>query len=336
MATKCFTPLLGKRIRVINLDACGNLPTSGTANSVLATDGFVTLTLSSEVDDGAEILTKKADGSICVNERLSSSFKRFTVGIEFCGVNPSLLSMITNANAYNDYAGNVAGFTVREGTIAKQFALELWTGIAGGNCTPGVAFSGGYLLLPFVSGGVIGDLEFNGESATNFSLTGGYTKGGNNWGVGPYNVVLASGAANEQQTITITGTPTGGTFTLTFQGQTTSNIAFNASAATVQSALLALSNMHSTDVVVTGGPGPGTPWVATFQGAYANVNVTQMTATSSLTGGTAPAVTVTTTTPGSAGASSPLPTAVDTNDHLLMMQTTLTPPVSACSPVAMP
>jgi hypothetical protein len=45
---------------------------------------------------------------------------------------------------------------------------------------------------------------------------------------------------NEVQRITITGTPTGGTFTLTFQGNTTAPIAYNASAATVVAALEAL------------------------------------------------------------------------------------------------
>ena len=39
--------------------------------------------------------------------------------------------------------------------------------------------------------------------------------------------------ANEVQTVTITGTPTGGTATLTFDGETTVAIAFDAVAATV-------------------------------------------------------------------------------------------------------
>jgi hypothetical protein len=104
---------------------------------------------------------------------------------------------------------------------------------------------------------------------------------------------------NEVQTVTITGTPTGGTFTLTYAGQTTAAIAYNAAAAAVKAALVALSNIGSADVAVTGGPGPGTPWVVTFQGNLADTDVAQMTANSAgLTGGTSPAVAVTTTTPG--------------------------------------
>jgi hypothetical protein len=114
--------------------------------------------------------------------------------------------------------------------------------------------------------------------------------------------VITSGGTNEVQTVTITGTPTGGTFTLTFDGQTTSTIAYNAIASAVQSALVALSNISTGDVTVGGGPGPGTPWTVTFTGQYASTDVPQMTASGTgLTGGTTPAVAVTTTTPGAAG-----------------------------------
>lgn len=107
--------------------------------------------------------------------------------------------------------------------------------------------------------------------------------------------VVADGAS-ESQTVTITGTPTGGTFTLTWDGQTTAAIAYNATASAVQSALRALSNMPESGVTVTGGPGPGTPYVVTF---YDRVNVAQMTASgASLTGGTSPAVGVATTVGG--------------------------------------
>ncbi len=111
---------------------------------------------------------------------------------------------------------------------------------------------------------------------------------------GPY-----AAASNEAQTVTITGTPTGGTFTLSFDGATTAGIAYNANGAAVQTALEALPNLAPGDVSVSGGPGPGTPYVVTFTGARAGVNVPQMTASAaSLTGGSSPAVDVTTGTAG--------------------------------------
>lgn len=101
----------------------------------------------------------------------------------------------------------------------------------------------------------------------------------------------------EVQTVTITGTPTGGTFTLTFSGQTTASIARNATAAQVQTALEALSNIGAGNVVCAGGPFPGSAVTVTFTGELASTNVAQMTSTDSFTGGTSPASAVTTTTP---------------------------------------
>lgn len=203
MANKRFTPIFGKRIRVIKLDECGGLPDADDADTVVVTDGFVSVQLSAEVEDGNEVVTKKADGSLCVNERQADSFKRFTVEIEFCGVDPGLLSVVTNAEVYENYATDAAGIVVPEGTISKQFSLELWAGLSGQACEPGVAEASAYLLLPFVASGVLGDITVDGENAVTFSLTGAYTKGGNGWGRGPFNLIKNASAANAPLPIAI-------------------------------------------------------------------------------------------------------------------------------------
>jgi hypothetical protein len=77
----------------------------------------------------------------------------------------------------------------------------------------------------------------------------------------------------------------GGTFTLTYSGQTTSAIAWNASAATIQSSLEALSNLSPGDVVVSGGPGAELPLAVQFAGTLAETAVGVITADDSgLTG----------------------------------------------------
>lgn len=106
----------------------------------------------------------------------------------------------------------------------------------------------------------------------------------------------APAGTNEVQSLAITGTPTGGSYTLTAFAETTAAITYNANAAAVQGALLALSAFDTGDVVVTG---TYPTFTITYGGRYAAQNVPPLTATASLTGGTAPAATVTTTTPGS-------------------------------------
>jgi hypothetical protein len=199
MATKWFSPILGKRIRVTALDSCGNVAAAGTANSEVVTDGFISVKLSTEIESGAEIITKKADGTLCVNEKLSDYFKRFTLDLEFCGVNPSLIDLMTNVVGYSD-GTDVIGFTSGQGVISQYFAFELWTGITGAACQTGASFEGGYLLLPFVVAGVIDDISIDGEKAISFGMKGAYTKGGNAWGVGPYNVVNVAASPSKLPT----------------------------------------------------------------------------------------------------------------------------------------
>lgn len=109
---------------------------------------------------------------------------------------------------------------------------------------------------------------------------------------------------NEIDTITIGGTPTAGSFTLTYEGRTTGAITWSATNATlvanIDAALEALQNIGTGGVataVDTMTAGIGTITV-TFSGTnVAKKNVGALTRTSSLTG-TAPTLEVATTTAG--------------------------------------
>ena len=117
----------------------------------------------------------------------------------------------------------------------------------------------------------------------------------------------ASGApangTNEVQTLTITGTPTGGTFKLEYKGQRTAAIAYNAAAAAVQSALEALPSIGTGGVTGGGGALPGTPVTITFAGTNTAARAQPLITVveSALTGGTTPAAAVAETTPGVTG-----------------------------------
>ena len=118
-------------------------------------------------------------------------------------------------------------------------------------------------------------------------------------------VRVSSACCSAVQSIAETGSPTGGTFKLNatpYGGSSTvsASIAYNASAATVQAALVTI--FGSGNVTCTGGALP-TAVSCTFAGSDANEPITLMSLnTKSLTGGSSPNVTFATTTAGSAGA----------------------------------
>ena len=86
--------------------------------------------------------------------------------------------------------------------------------------------------------------------------------------------------------VTITGTPTGGDFTLAYGGDTTTDIAYNAAASAVETALEALDSITADSVTVTGNVGG--PYTITGLSDDADLTADG----SGLTGGTTPDATV--------------------------------------------
>ncbi len=98
----------------------------------------------------------------------------------------------------------------------------------------------------------------------------------------------STSAVSEVQTVALAtapnNVPDGGTFTLTYRGQTTAAIAWDANAAAIQAALEALSSVNSGDVTVSGAIGNG----ATFTFASTLGDVDLLMINSSLTDGGVP------------------------------------------------
>ncbi len=135
-----------------------------------------------------------------------------------------------------------------------------------------------------VNAGDVYVVDTGNRRISEHSATGAFVRA---WGL---NVVASgphdggAGAVNEIQPLVVKATS--GTYTLTFSGQTTAPIPFNAppsGAGSVEAALNALSTIGGVggSVNVTGGPGDATgstPYVITFGSALSNTNVAQISA----------------------------------------------------------
>jgi hypothetical protein len=123
-----------------------------------------------------------------------------------------------------------------------------------------------------------------------------------------YGQVLCKITGGEIATVTEGAGSSGGTFTLTVNGQTTTAIAQAATNATVQAALVALSTVGTGNVTVTGSNGG--PYTVTFATSLGDVTFTGNGA--SLTGGTSTITIATTSQGGRTGYYGPYdPAAVD-------------------------
>lgn len=328
--TKCLSLVKGRRIRVTKLDGCGR-PVFGECSQAVS-KGFISVAFTANTLDTDEINVTNAAGERCVYEPAETSLTGYTLEIQFCEVDPELFSLVTGQPVTFDAGGtNVNGFDIDTQTslTAGGFALELWAGAANTDAcaTEGAQGAFGYLLIPFLKGGIVGDFTVENGAVT-FTLTGASTRDGNSWGFGPYNDIMLTTGVNEVQTVTITGSPTGGDFTLTYAGQETGDIVYNALGSAVETALEALPNVGSGNVSVSGGAGG--PYVITFQGSLGGRDVVTLVATPDFTGGTAPSAAVTVTTPGASPVPGRMSSAVSSTLALRTMIVDVAPPAAAC------
>ena len=110
--------------------------------------------------------------------------------------------------------------------------------------------------------------------------------------------IAGPAGVNEVDTITKTGTWSGGTFTLTFNAQTTAAIPYNADAGAIQDALVNLSNIAKYEVTVSGGPLYTTAIVIRLDGTLAGTQATGVTIDTTNVTGTTPGANVVRTVTG--------------------------------------
>lgn len=105
-------------------------------------------------------------------------------------------------------------------------------------------------------------------------------------------LLLTDEAGEVHPAVKLTITATGGTFTVTVDGEATAALAFNVTAAELKTALEGLSNINAGDITVTGGPGATAAFIITFvDGPYADDPAPVITASGAeLTGGAKTAV----------------------------------------------
>lgn len=195
MASECHSVVRAPSARVTRLDACG--ATTNTGCDYATTESFITITLTKVYQDRQDALRLNANGDICVDKPKPPILRWYEVAIEFCNVDPELFNIVSaEPLILNDAEDPVAvGWcTLPDSASASNFALEFWVGTEDEGCEDGEVRYG-YGLLPRVTQGTIGDVTIGNDVVT-FTVTG-ITRAANQWGTGPYNVIINESGVNE-------------------------------------------------------------------------------------------------------------------------------------------
>lgn len=221
-----------------------------------------------------------------------------------------LAGELSKVQVDRNHLGGVASATLK--LYCEPWLLGPWATVKSGRAVQGVGAT--EVQIGSLSGDIPGParitLTNKGSNAQQFAMLGldgtGYAASNKlvltadtfDYSTAPLNGTYTAGT-NEVQTATKSGTISGGTFTLTYEGQTTSSLAYNASTATVKAALEALSTIGSGNIDVGGTTLNLGNMTFTFKGTLAASDVSLIVLNSSLTGGgSAP---ITQTTQGASG-----------------------------------
>lgn len=188
-------PLIGGTVmRGTALDSCGR-PAYGD-KAQITSEGFVSIAVTANYDDGNEKVVTNANGKKCVFVPANAELSNLSLDIVFCEVDPDFYTITTGFPKIVDpVTGDAIGFTinrgVRPGDVA--WALETWSNAQGSaGCDDTGAVPYGYLLWPFLSGARVGDYTIE-DNAVTFSANGAVTRDGSGWAEGPYDVMLGAG-----------------------------------------------------------------------------------------------------------------------------------------------
>lgn len=155
--------------------------------------------------------------------------------------------------------------------------IEAISGVGEGNVTvtihrsPGAAHGsgGGVIELNFAYG-----IDDSSISVFGYSQVGGLFQ--------RFRMSSALVGINESQSLAEYGAPAEGSFTLTLNGEKTDPISFDAPTGVIQARLEALPGVATGDVVVSGGPLPGSVVLVTFQNNLGSQNIPLMVVDDSL------------------------------------------------------
>lgn len=178
MAICCPKSIKACALRITRLNADGVPLDPLTPNSRIQTAGFVSLSLSPDVESGDSLEIANKCGDICITDRGCDRLKGFSLELKLCGIPLPVLEMLTDATLLSDENGDFTGAAIRESKskfCSDPVMLELWTkNVERGSCgVDGVPTNlwVHWLLPKTIKWTLTGSVEFS-NGPTEFTLSG--------------------------------------------------------------------------------------------------------------------------------------------------------------------
>lgn len=178
----------GEVVRITRVDSCG-APVAGAGNAFVD-DCWATAKMTPNIEAGTDIDFKAMSGRSCGFKRACPTFRGFDIEGTFFSASPEMIELLTGNPVYLDFNGDPIGWDDCSVACSSGFALEIWQNIVGEECSadnPDGLWM--YWLLPWISNGVLGEIEVANAGVT-FTLTGN-TRASGAWSLGPWDVQAA-------------------------------------------------------------------------------------------------------------------------------------------------
>lgn len=138
MSAVIVSAIKGTVMRTIKLDVCGN-PVSGGSGVLIVEPGYISIKPDPQYEDGTEFTQKRADGTLCINQKDQGQLKRVALDVQLCVLNPDLIVQLTGGRELFTAAVTGSGVMFNDSLLATHTSLETWQQVAGRNaCVNGV------------------------------------------------------------------------------------------------------------------------------------------------------------------------------------------------------
>lgn len=165
-------------VRLTRTDDCGVAVDASVANSRIQFDAFVSFDATPNLEAGTEITVKKANGQLCVTNKLPDQLKWLDATFMLCGAPYPALEMLLGVAPLVDGSDIVGGVLPSQTNTGLQTVqVELWSlnkdaeacasGSGAGDAKPYV-----HWMFPLTRNWVISDAISFANDATNFKVKG--------------------------------------------------------------------------------------------------------------------------------------------------------------------